>query len=100
MSGCYTRGLDRVMPTISMFYGIIIRMYLGKKEHNPPHIHAIFQGAKAVFDIRTGEKIESDMPKDKDNLVTAWIILHKEELLANWELAQNGELPYSVEPLK
>jgi len=88
------------MPTISMFYGIIIRMYLGKKEHNPPHIHAIFQSAKAIFDIRTGEKIESDMPKDKDNLVTAWIILHREELLANWELAQNGELPYSIEPLK
>jgi len=88
------------MPTISTFYGIIIRMYLGKNEHNPPHIHAIYQGAKATFDIRTGEKIESNMPKDKEKLVTEWIILHKEELLANWELAQKGVLPNSIEPLK
>jgi hypothetical protein len=75
-------------------------MYLGKKEHNPPHIHALFQGAKAIFDIRAGEKIESNLPKDKEALVTEWIILHKEELSANWELAQNGELPNKIEPLK
>jgi len=33
-------------------------------------------------------------------LVSAWIILHKEELSANWELAQNGELPFKIDPLK
>lgn len=27
------------MPTISVFYGIYIMMYLRNKEHNPPHIH-------------------------------------------------------------
>lgn len=37
------------MPTISMFQGILIRMYLGKKEHNPPHIHAYFQKSKAIY---------------------------------------------------
>jgi hypothetical protein len=31
------------MPTISMFYGIVIRLFLGKKEHNPPHFHAYYQ---------------------------------------------------------
>ena len=88
------------MPTISMFYGILIRMYLGNKEHNPPHIHAFFQGDKAIFDIKTAEKTEGSIPSDKEKLISAWIILHKDELLANWELAQNGELPYSIEPLK
>ena len=88
------------MPTISMFYGILIRMYLGKKEHNPPHIHAIFQNKKAIFDIKTSEKTEGNFPIDKEKLVSAWIILHKDELLANWELAQNGELPYNIDPLK
>jgi hypothetical protein len=88
------------MPTISMFYGILIRMYLGKKEHNPPHIHAIYQDSKAIFDIMTGEKTDGKLPPDKEKLVSAWIILHKDELLADWELAQNGETPYSIEPLK
>jgi len=90
----------KYMPTISMFYGILIRMYLGKKEHNPPHIHAIYQNKKAVFDIKTGEKTDGNLPNDKEKLVSAWITLHKDELLADWELTQNGELPYNIDPLK
>jgi hypothetical protein len=88
------------MPTISMFYGILIRMYLGKKEHNPPHIHAFYQEDKAIFDVNTGERTEGKLPKDKEKLVSAWIVLHKDELLADWELSQNGELPYKIDPLK
>jgi hypothetical protein len=91
---------DNYMATISMFYGILIRMYLGKKEHNPPHVHAIYQNKKAIFDIKTGERTEGNLPNDKVKLVCAWIILHKDELLADWELAQNGELPYNIDPLK
>ena len=75
-------------------------MYLGKKEHNPPHIHAIFQNNKAIFEIITGEKTEGNLPSDKEKLVSAWVTLHKDELLANWELAQNGETPFNIEPLK
>lgn len=88
------------MPTISMFCGILIRMYLGKKEHNPPHIHAYYQNDTAIFNINTGEKTDGKLPGDKEKLVSAWIILHKEDLLANWELAQNGELPINIEPLR
>jgi hypothetical protein len=40
------------------------------------------------------------LPSDKEKLVSAWVILHKDELLANWELAQNGEKPYKIEPLR
>ena len=75
-------------------------MYLGKKEHNPPHIHAIYQNNKAIFDINTAEKTEGELPKDKEKLVSAWIVLHKDDLLADWELAQNGEPPYNIDPLK
>lgn len=88
------------MPTISMFYGIIIRMYLGKKEHNPPNIHAYYQNDTSIFDITTGEKTDGNLPRDKEKLVSAWIVLHKEDLLANWELALNGELPINIEPLR
>lgn len=37
------------MPVLSMFYGIIIRMYFD--DHNPPHFHAEYQGYKAQFDM-------------------------------------------------
>ena len=37
------------MPTISMFFGILIRMYYD--EHNPPHFHALYQGSQATFDM-------------------------------------------------
>ena len=50
------------MPTISMFYGIIIRLYFAPGEHNPPHFHAFYSEFKASVDIRTGEVIEGSLP--------------------------------------
>ena len=57
------------MPTISMFYGIIIRMYCSPREHNPPHIHAYYQDYKAIIDIRTCEISEGKLPQNKRNLL-------------------------------
>ena len=88
------------MPTLSMFFGIIIRMYYAPKEHNPAHIHAYFQEYKASVKILDGEIINGNLPSKQLKLVLAWIEIHKDELLANWELCQNGEKPFSIEPLK
>ncbi len=88
------------MPTISMFYGIIIRMYFAPKEHNPPHIHAYYQDTKATFKIIDGDLIDGDIPIRQTRLIQAWMEIHKDELLADWELCQNGEKPFKIEPLK
>jgi len=88
------------MPTISMFFGIIIRMYCGKSEHNPPHIHAYYQDHKATFDIATGERMEGEFPPRQTRLLVAWIELHREELTADWALASKGELPFRIDPLR
>jgi hypothetical protein len=88
------------MPTISMFYGIIIRMYCAPKEHNPPHIHVYYQEDKAIIDLNSIELTEGSLPKNKLRLVLAWVELHQEELLADWQLAQNGELPFKIDPLR
>ena len=85
------------MPTISMFYGIMIRMY--NNNDNPPHFHAQYQGHKAVFDM-DGNLTEGEMPKAQVKLIAAWAEIHREELLANWELAINEEPLYKIEPLK
>ena len=52
------------MPTISMFYGVIIRMYYD--DHNPPHFHAFYCDYKAIFNF-DGEILEGTMPSSKKN---------------------------------
>lgn len=86
------------MPTISMFYGIIIKMY-NNGEHNPPHFHATYQGYNAVFNL-DGELIEGDIPRKQAKLVSAWVEIHKDELIANWELAITEQPLYKIEPLR
>lgn len=88
------------MPTLSMFFGIIIRMYFAPKEHNPPHIHVYYQDDKATVNVNNCEIMEGELPLKQLRLVLAWIEIHKEELLADWNLCQNGEHPFSIEPLK
>lgn len=86
------------MPTLSMFYGIIIRMF-NNNEHNPPHFHAQYQNFNAVFDM-DGELIKGEMPKKQIKLISAWAEIHRDELLANWELAITDQPLYKIEPLK
>lgn len=88
------------MPTISMFFGIVVRMYCGQAEHNPPHIHVYYQDSKALFDIGSGDLIEGQFPPRQTRLVMAWIELHREELMADWALASQGETPFKIEPLR
>ena len=70
------------------------------KEHNPPHIHVYYQEFVSVIDIHTYELTEGNLPSKQLRLVLAWIEIHKEELIADWELCQNEEKPFSIEPLK
>jgi hypothetical protein len=88
------------MPSISMFYGIIIRMFFAPDEHNPPHFHATFQGLDATVNINTCEIIKSNFPRKQTKLILAWAELHQDELLANWELVMNGESPHNIDALK
>lgn len=85
------------MPTISMFYGILIRMY--GADHNPPHIHAIYGDNECAFSF-DGEIIKGTFPQKQTRLVQAWTELHKEELIANWKLATEGEQLFKIDPLK
>ncbi len=86
------------MPAISMFFGIIIRMY-NNGEHNPPHFHASYQGYYATFNLE-GELTEGDMPRKQKRLIAAWVEIHHDELLANWELAISEQPLFHIEPLR
>lgn len=84
------------MPTISMFYGIVIRMYWN--DHMPPHFHALYQDYKASFDFE-GNLREGEMPPKQCKLIAAWAVIHMEELRANWILAESKETLYRIDPL-
>ena len=89
------------MPVISMFYGIIVRMFFfDNKEHKMPHIHIEYAEFKAVLEIPSGRLIAGEFPKDKLKLVFAWIEIHKDELIADWTLAVNGQQVFKIDPLK
>lgn len=84
-----------------MFYGVIIYMYfMDNKQHNKPHIHAVYQGQEAIVAIPDGEILEGGLPNSKMKLLQAWIELHKDELVADWELAVSGQQPYKIDPLR
>jgi hypothetical protein len=88
------------MPIISMFYGIIIRMYLiDNRQHNLPHLHARYAEFEASISIEDGEILAGELPHKQLRLVQAWIELHRDELKADWELAVAGETPYKISPL-
>ena len=89
------------MPVISMFYGIIVSMYfLDNKRHKLPHIHVKFQDEEAVVSIPDGTILEGTLPSAKYKLVAAWIEIHRDELVADWELAINGNSIFKIDPLK
>jgi hypothetical protein len=89
------------MPTISMFYGIVIYMYFFDDErHKLPHVHARYQGQQASFSILDGAALGGELSPGKAKLVQAWIEIHRDELLADWELAVNGQAPFPIDPLR
>lgn len=86
-----------LVPTISRFYGIVIRMYFS--DHAPPHFHAIYAGEEAVITIRTGQIIRGGLPERALRLVREWASIHRDELESNWALVQVPDSPLPIPPL-
>jgi hypothetical protein len=96
---CYYKG-EKIMPALSMFYGIIVRMQSEKGgKHNKPHIHAIYGDDEIVVAIN-GEVLEGKIPHKQLKLLLAWMTIHEDELNANWKLLSNGDGYFKIEPLK
>lgn len=89
------------MPAISMFFGIVVYLYFfDDEQHNVPHIHARFQRDEASVSIADGTVLAGSLPASKLKLVQAWIEIHRDELVADWELAVNGQTPFRIDPLR
>jgi len=89
------------MPTISMFYGILVTMYYEDTgRHHTPHVHVRYQGKKASIALEDGTVLAGDLPVKQLRMVQVWIDLHHDELLADWEMAMSGEEPFRIQPLQ
>jgi Domain of unknown function (DUF4160) len=86
------------MPTISVFYGIIIRMY--HRDHAPAHFHVFYQGREAEIDIEILELMAGRLPRRALGLVLDWAELHQNELRGNWILAQQRKPIKNISPLE
>jgi hypothetical protein len=85
------------MPTISAFYGILIRMFYN--DHPPPHFHARYGEFDATIDLATLEIVQGQLPGRGLSLVREWAMIHREELLEDWRLCRENTPPATIDPL-
>ena len=85
------------MPIISVFFGILIRMFY--REHEPAHFHAEHQAQQAKFDL-DGKIIPGNIPsRTARRLIKQWASAHRRELEKNWNNMKAGRPLERIEPL-
>lgn len=83
---------------ISAFYGILIQMFFD--DYVPPHFHALYAEFEVLIDIYTLEIIKGEIPKRAIALILEWASEHRAELIENWELCKQNQLPKKISSLK
>ena len=80
------------MPSISRFFGIVISMYfLDRGKHSAPHFHARYANGALLAGV---------LPPRQMKLVAAWVEIHRDELMQNWEICVQGRQPFTIHPLR
>jgi len=86
------------VPYVSMFFGIIIRMFFS--EHNPPHFHAEYQGTEGTFNFE-GKMLQGNIKSDIAlRLIKKWAVLRKDALEENWKNISEKVGINKIEPLQ
>jgi hypothetical protein len=86
------------MPTISVFYGILIQMFWN--DHAPPHFHALYGEHEIIININTLEIIKGSMPRRARLLILEWALEHRDELMEDWKLCEKNQTPHKIAPLE
>jgi hypothetical protein len=86
------------MPTISVFYGIVIQMFW--QDHPPPHFHALYAEHEALIDLRDLRVVRGSLPRRAMALVLEWATEHRAELMEDWNLCSRMQTPKPIDPLK
>ncbi len=68
-------------------------------QHHRPHFHAYYGDDVAIYALSPIEAIAGSLPRRQQRFVEAWAELHEEELIADWQLLQSGQVPLPIAPL-
>ena len=85
------------MPELSRFLGISILMYFD--DHNPPHFHVRYNDYRAIISIDELKVLEGHLPARILGLVVEWAVLHKDELMRNWNMVKDTGKYFKIDPL-
>lgn len=85
------------MPELSRFFGIVI--YMNWRDHNPPHIHALYGEREALISL-DGAVLAGELPRRALSMVFEWLAIHRTELVDNWQRAQQRQPMQRIEPLE
>ena len=85
------------MPTISIFYGVVIQMFAG--DHAPPHFHALYAEHEALIDLRDLSVLRGSLPRRALALVLEWAAEHRNDLMEDWNLCSRLQPPKRIDPL-
>ena len=85
------------MPTLSIFYGIVIQMFWA--DHAPPHFHARYAEFKATFGVDPIKRLTGELPLREERFVLYWAREHQSELIESWRLCQTNQAPLRIRPL-
>ena len=79
------------MPTLSVFYGIVIQMFW--RDHSLPHFHALYGEYEALIDVRDLRVLRGSLPRRALALVLEWAEEHRDELREDWNLCNQLQTP-------
>jgi hypothetical protein len=85
------------VPEICRFLGIVI--YMLYDDHRPPHFHAEYGEYKVIVEINTGV-IQGRFPRRALKALLEWYELHRDDLLEDWELAEQHQPLNRIPPLE
>jgi len=77
------------VPTIAYFLGIAVSMYY--RDHNPPHIHVLYQGYEALIAIEDARVLRGKLPPTVMLIIRRWVTVRREALLDNWHRSRRHE---------
>ncbi|MDR1786339.1 MAG: DUF4160 domain-containing protein [Spirochaetaceae bacterium] len=85
------------MPELSRFLGVVVYMYFN--DHNPPHFHVEYGEYSASIAIGNLSLLEGDVPSRILGYVVEWASMHKQELIADWDMIQATGKYLKIQPL-
>jgi hypothetical protein len=76
-----------------------MRVEMRSHDHPPPHVHVHCAGEAALVEILPPRRLLGRLHPRARRLLSKWLKLHEEALLANWTRAQAGLPLRAIAPL-